>query len=448
MPLRINNAGKENLTIRYQNKSKTINPENFKIVADEKGHSPINSMLVLPRLTRIYFLGQFFKYPIQLTASTLRQLGLGITLKITFSYLYARLFPRKPENTLEDFMINRFGKTLYHLFFKDYTEKVWGVACNQISAEWGAQRIKGVSLGKAVIHAAKSLIKKKKAGINQDGIETSMIEQFLYPAGGAGSMWEEVARQVEAMGGEVLKQREVKRIITNANAVIALEVLNTQTGQLETFKGDHFFSTMPVQELVAGITGNIPDNVRLVAKGLEYRDFVYAAILVKKMAVGNLKDNWIYIQEKNVKVARIQLYNNWGSNMVKDPNTSWLGLEYFCNKGDEIWNLDDEEIREMAIKELVEMKLVYRGDIIDSTVQRMEKAYPSYTGSYHQFDSIREYLDGFRNLFLIGRNGMHKYNNADHSMLTAMTAVDNIIANSTKKENIWSINTEQDYHED
>lgn len=448
MPLSIKDKDDAELTINYHNRSRTIDTTSFKTIQKEDAYPPAKSMLILPRLTRIYFLRQFFNYPVQLTGATLWKLGLVTTFKITFSYLFARVFPRKPEKTLEDFMINRFGKVLYRLFFKDYTEKVWGVPCNKISAEWGAQRIKGVSLSKAIIHASKSIVKKKSADINQKETETSMIQHFLYPARGAGSMWEEVASQIEAMGGKILTQRNLKYILTNDNVVTAIEVLNTVTGQMETLKGSYFFSTMPVQELIAGMKTNVPDKVKEVAEGLMYRDFIYAGVLVKKMTVETPKDNWIYIQEKKVKVARIQIYNNWGPYMVKDNNTVWLGLEYFCNKGDEIWSMTDEEIEKLAVEELLKMKLISHEDVLDSTVQRMEKTYPSYTGAYNMFETIRNYLDGFTNLFLVGRNGMHKYNNADHSMLTAMVAVDNIIANSINKENIWEINTEQDYHEE
>jgi protoporphyrinogen oxidase len=447
MPLNTKDTKEKKLTIHYQNKSRTIDTRDFKTTAERSDKPPAKSMLVLPRLTRIYFLRQFFIYPIQLSITTLRQLGLVTTIKIIFSYLYARVFPRKPESSLEDFIINKFGKVLYQLFFKDYTEKVWGVNCDNISANWGAQRIKGVSLSKAIIHAAKELTQNKKPDINQKGTETSLIEQFLYPAKGAGSMWEEVARQVEVMGGKIVTQCEVKNILTDGNLINAVEVLHIQTGLQETLSGEYFFSTMPVQELVAGIDGNVPADVKEVAAGLMYRDFVYAGILVKRMAVEPLKDNWIYIQEKNVKVARMQIYNNWGPYMVSDPDTVWLGMEYFCNKGDEIWNLSDREIQNLAVKELLEMELIHAEDVLDTTTQRMEKTYPAYFGTYNRFDTIREYLDGYINLFLVGRNGMHKYNNADHSMLTAMTAVDNIINKSADKKNIWNINTEQDYHE-
>jgi len=447
MPLHPNGSKEESTTIHYQNKSKIIDQEIQRTFATDKNNPPAKSMLILPRLTRIYFLRQFFNYPIQLTATTLRQLGLIMTIKISFSYLYAKIFPRKPEKTLEDFMINRFGMTLYRLFFKDYTEKVWGLTCDQISAEWGAQRIKGVSLSKAIIHSSKSLIRKKKDDISQKGTETSLIEQFLYPAKGAGAMWEEVARNVEAMGGKILSNRAVKQIFPTGNMVTSVEVQDTKTGFSETFAGDYFFSTMPVKELISAISATVPEDVKTVAEGLVYRDFIYTGILVKKVAISNLKDNWIYIQEKKVNVARIQIYNNWGPYMVRDRDTVWLGLEYFCSKGDHIWNLSDKEIKKMAVDELAKMKLIQAEDVIDSTVERMEKTYPSYTGSYNQFHIIRDYLDRYSNLFLVGRNGMHKYNNADHSMLTAMTAVDNILANTTNKQNIWDINTEQEYQE-
>lgn len=447
MPLNTNAADEKKITIHYQNKSRTIDTADLKTSTEDNGMPSARSMLVLPRLTRIYFLRRFFIYPIQLSFSTLRQLGLITTVRIVFSYLYIKLFPRKPENSLEDFIINKFGKVLYYLFFKDYTEKVWGVNCDKISASWGAQRIKGVSLSKAIIHAAKALTKNKKPNIKQKGIETSLIEQFLYPAKGAGSMWEEVARQVKEMGGEILTGCEVKNIFIEGNTITAVEALHVQSGRLQTLSGEYFFSTMPVQELIASINGTVPAVVKEVAEGLMYRDFVYVGVLVKKMAVEPLKDNWIYIQEKNVKVARMQIYNNWGPYMVNDPDTVWLGLEYFCNKGDEIWKLSDGEIQNMAVNELLEMELIYAEDVLDSTTQRMEKTYPAYFGTYNRFDVIRDYLDNYPNLFLIGRNGMHKYNNADHSMLTAMTAVDNIIINSADKKNIWNINTEQDYHE-
>lgn len=438
----------EDLTISYQNKSRTLDTGDFLTTEETDGKPPAKSMLVIQRLTRIYFLRQFFAYPIQLSIATLGQLGILTTIKIVCSYLYARLFPRKPQKSLEDFMINKFGSVLYHIFFKDYTEKVWGMDCNKISADWGAQRIKGVSLSKAIIHAAKALTKRKKSDIGQKGTETSLIEQFLYPATGAGAMWEEVARQVEVLGGRIVSNYDVKHIHTDGEKITGIEALNTQTGQLESLEGDYFISTMPIQELIAGIQGEVPAEVKEVAEGLIYRDFVYVGVLVKKMTMDTPKDSWIYIQEKDVKVARMQVYNNWGPYMVADPNTVWLGLEYFCTKGDAIWNRSDEEIKKLAAEELVKMDLILAEDVLDSTANRMEKTYPAYFGTYERFDVVRNYLDGFVNLFLVGRNGMHKYNNTDHSMLTAMVAVDNIETGVLTKENLWKINTEQEYHEE
>ncbi|WP_276485740.1 NAD(P)/FAD-dependent oxidoreductase [Paraflavitalea pollutisoli] len=438
----------EDLTISYQNKSRTLDTGNFLTTDETNGLPPKQSMMVIPRLTRIYFLRQFFAYPIQLSIATLGQLGIWTTIKIVFSYLYARLVPRKPENSLEDFMINKFGSVLYHIFFKDYTEKVWGMDCNKISADWGAQRIKGVSLSKAVIHAAKALAKKKKkTDINQKDTETSLIEQFLYPAMGAGAMWEEVARQVEVMGGKIVSNYDVKHILTEGDQITGIQALNMQTGQLESLEGDYFFSTMPVKELISGMKTDVPTEIKDIAEGLIYRDFVYAGVLVKKMTMATPKDSWIYIQEKDVKVARMQVYNNWGPYMVADPNTVWLGLEYFCTKGDAIWNTTDEDIKKLAVEELIKMDLITREDVLDSTVNRMEKTYPAYFGTYTRFEEIQNYLERFPNLFLVGRNGMHKYNNTDHSMLTAMVAVDNIAEGITSKANLWEINTEQEYHE-
>ncbi len=433
--------------ISYQNKTRDITPEARATAGSDK------AMLVIQRLTRIYFLRQFFAYPIQLTLDTLKTLGFIRTVKILFSFLWVRLFPRKPEKSLEDFIINKFGKTLYLLFFKDYTEKVWGIAPSQISAEWGAQRIKGVSLSKAIVGAIKSLKRKKSGDISQKETETSLIEQFLYPKKGPGSLWEEVARQVKEMGGQVYLNQDVKKVTVEGKQVIGLATVNNQTGESFTWEGDYFFSSMPVQELIADIAPEPPADVREVAAGLLYRDFINVGVLLKQLSTKEgkkleLEDNWIYIQEKDVKVGRLMIYNNWGDGMIKDPNTTWIGMEYFCNKTDELWALSDNEIQALAIRELEQMDLARTEDILDSTVRRMEKTYPAYFGTYDRFDTIKTYVSEFENLFLVGRNGMHKYNNADHSMLCAMVAVDNIVAGIKTKDNLWAINTEQEYHEE
>jgi protoporphyrinogen oxidase len=441
------------LKISYQNKSRDLKPESVEAAAGAGGKDPAKVMLVIQRLTRIYFLRKFFAYPIQLSFDTLRTLGFVRTIKILFSFLWVRLFPRKPEKSLEDFIINKFGRQLYLLFFKDYTEKVWGRAPSEISAEWGAQRIKGVSLSKAIAQAIKSLGKKKGSDINQKGTETSLIEQFLYPKYGPGSLWEEVARQVQEMGAKIYMHQDVQAIQVNDGAIHSVNTINSQTGQTGAWEGDYFFSTMPVQELIAGMGDNAPAEVQEVAAGLQYRDFINVGILLTQLSGKDgkrleLKDNWVYIQERDVKVGRLMIYNNWGGGMIKDPNTTWIGMEYFCNKTDAFWALSDENIQAAAIRELERMELARVEDVLDITVRRMEKTYPAYFGTYNQFDQIRSFTDTFKNLFLVGRNGMHKYNNADHSMLTAMVAVDNITAGITSKANLWSINTEQEYHEE
>ncbi|HEX9512835.1 MAG TPA: NAD(P)/FAD-dependent oxidoreductase [Puia sp.] len=457
MPLETN--GEQDIKISYQNKSREIKPVDADATSiDPK--DPDKKMLVIHRLTRIYFLRKFFAYPIQLGFDTLKTLGLIRTIRILISFFVIKLFPRKPEKSLEDFIINKFGRQLYLLFFKDYTEKVWGVPCHEISAEWGAQRIKGVSLSKAIAHAIQNLRPKKKAGdcIGQKGTETSLIEQFLYPKHGPGSLWEEVARQVQEMGGKIYFNRDVQKIDQEDHKITAIATINNITGQTGIWEGDYFFSTMPVKELIAGMEDAVPVAVKEIAAGLQYRDFINVGILLRQLSAPGkvkgkhekleLKDNWIYIQERDVKVGRLMIYNNWGGGMIKDPTTVWIGMEYFCNKTDTFWQQDDETIKTLAIMELEKMGLAKSEDVLDSTVRRMEKTYPAYFGTYGQFDKIREYTDQFHNLFLVGRNGMHKYNNSDHSMLTAMVAVDNICEGITAKTNLWAINTEQEYHEE
>jgi protoporphyrinogen oxidase len=467
MPLQEFNG--EKLKINYQNKSREIKSEDIhpKLNEQEFNNEDLERsdkvMLIRQRLSRIYFLRKFFNYPIQLSLDTLRKLGLKRMICILLSYVNARLLPRKPENSLEDFFVNRFGKVLYQLFFKDYTEKVWGVPCCNISAEWGAQRIKGISIGKAVSHAIKSITFMKKGSnqdIHQKFTETSLIENFLYPKLGPGHLWEEVARQIREMGGQILHYQKVKTIqFANCQKVIhAISTINALDGEQTIYEGDYFFSTMPVQELIAGMNGDVPEDVKQVAAGLQYRDFITIGVLLNQLSKTDpisgkshplsLQDTWIYIQEKDVKVGRIQLFHNWSPYMVNDTNTVWIGMEYFCNQSDKFWNQTDEAIKEIAIDELKKIGLANESDVLDTKVLRMEKAYPAYFGTYNRFEEVRQYLDGIENLFLLGRNGMHKYNNADHSMLTAMVAVDNICQGISTKDNIWAINAEQDYLEE
>ena len=454
----IESLSAKDVTVTYQHKKKKLRTGDvFPRPSESEASDKV--LLVRNRLSRIYFLRKFFAYPISLSIDTLKKLGISRTLAILLSYAHARIFLRKPEKNLEDFFINRFGQKLYRLFFKDYTEKVWGVSCTEISAEWGAQRIKGISIGKALVHAARSIRPKKPTNeISQKDTETSLIERFLYPKFGPGQLWEEVARQISEKGGTVLLHHEVKNIVTKGDKVVSVETFNSQTGESSFHEGDHFFSTMPVQELISEMGAVVPETVQEVANGLQYRDFITVGILLNKMTIPDAKgtmsgqnvlpDTWIYIQEKDVKVGRLQIFNNWSPFMVKDPKTAWIGLEYFCNKTDSLWLRSDDEIRSLAITELEKMGLARIDDVLDSTVLRMEKTYPAYFGTYDRFSEVRQFVDKFGNLFLVGRNGMHKYNNSDHSMLTAMTAVDNIIAGITEKANIWAINTEQEYHEE
>ena len=410
-------------------------------------------MLVRPRKSRIYFSRSFFDYPITLTKDTLSKLGIVRAIKIGFSYVASRVAKIKPEKSLEDFLINRFGRQLYLTFFKSYTEKVWGRPCNQISAEWGAQRIKGLSLTSAVKHFLKKSLGKQELDLTAKGTDTSLIEQFLYPKFGSGQLWEHVADQVEEAGGEIHLGRKVVRIHVVGDRLVAVDAID-EHGEVRNFEGDYFFSTMPIRELVNAIasTGTqVPANVKEVSDGLIYRDFITIGILIDKLQVmepdgGLLKDTWIYIQEPDVLIGRLQIFNNW-SPFLAVAGKVWIGLEYFCYETDPIWNMSDDELKNFGAMELEKIGFLKSGDVLDSHVVRVPKTYPAYFGTYDRFNELRMYTDSFENLFLIGRNGMHKYNNQDHSMLTAMQAVENVLQGHTGKDNIWAINTEMEYHE-
>ncbi len=410
-------------------------------------------MLVRRRKSRIYFLRRFFDYPIRLTAGTLRKLGVVRTFHCGLSYLRSALLPQRKEHTLEDFLINRFGRQLYFTFFKSYTEKVWGVPCHEISAEWGAQRIKGLSLKAVAVHfLRKTFTPGRSGGIAQKQTETSLIERFLYPKFGPGQLWEHVAGLVRAGGGEIRLGVSIDRIHVEGNRIVSVEGVN-QAGERSVYPGDYFFSTMPVRDLVRALSCQVPREVSEVSEGLMYRDFITVGLLARKLTAAEddgspLQDNWIYIQEPDVTVGRLQIFNNWSPWLVQDPEKTWIGLEYFCNESDPLWKLSDEEMTKLAIEEVSRIGLLKAEDVEDTHVVRVPKTYPAYFGSYSRFDVIRRYTDSFENLFLVGRNGMHKYNNQDHSMLTAMTAVDNIVNDVAGKDNIWAINTETEYHEE
>ncbi|HEV7968963.1 MAG TPA: NAD(P)/FAD-dependent oxidoreductase [Candidatus Acidoferrales bacterium] len=412
-------------------------------------------MLLRARKSRIYYLRRFFDYPISFSKDTLLKLGLWRTFKVGVSYVRSALSPIKNEETLEQFFINRFGRELYGTFFKSYTEKVWGVPCNRISAEWGAQRIKGLSVWSTLTHAFGKVFKSGGGNIGQKGTETSLIEQFLYPKFGPGQMWEEVARRIKEMGGEIHTDCRAERLATDGWQVKALETVNS-TGEPNIFEGDYFFSTAPVQEIMRSFDVAPPKNVLEVSDGLVYRDFITVGLLLRSLKIHDetlqgkqlIRDNWIYIQEPDVQLGRLQVFNNWSPFMAADPAKVWLGLEYFCNQSDEIWKLSDERMVALATEELSKIGIIDAAEVLDSTVLRMEKTYPAYFGTYDRFREIRAHVDRYENLFLIGRNGMHRYNNQDHSMLTAMMAVDDIISGKTDKNDLWEVNTEMDYHED
>ena len=410
-------------------------------------------MLVRQRKSRIYFLRRFFDYPIRLTTETLSKLGLLRSVRAGISYMRATLLPRREEHSLEDFLINRFGKQLYLTFFKSYTEKVWGVPCHQISAEWGAQRIKGLSLKGVVLHfLRKTFASKRGADIAQKQTETSLIEKFLYPKFGPGQFWEHAAGLVHQAGGEIHLGIAIDRIEVDGDRVLAITG-TSQAGERVTYAGDYFFSTMPVRDLIRSLSTPAPAEVVEVSEGLMYRDFITVGLLAKKLSVTEpdgspLKDNWIYVQEPDVQLGRLQVFNNWSPWLVDSDSKAWIGLEYFCNDTDALWKLSDEEMAKFAIGEVAKIGILRAEDVEDTHVVRVPKTYPAYFGTYNRFDVIRNYTDQFQNLFLVGRNGMHKYNNQDHSMLTAMTAVENIVNGITTKDNIWSINTEMEYHEE
>ena len=412
-------------------------------------------MLIRPRRSRIYYLRKFFDYPITLTANTIRNLGIPRMIRVGISYISSRLRPIRPEKSLEDFLINRFGRELYLTFFKSYTEKVWGTPCNEISAEWGAQRIKGLSLVSAIKHFLKKTFSRKpKTGdVAQKGTDTSLIERFMYPKYGPGQLWEHVADIVQAKGGEIHMGWKADRFDFDESGtrVTAIEAVS-EAGERITVPGDYFFSTMPMRDLVRAMNVAVPQNVREVSEGLQYRDFITVGLLVDRLKVkepdgGLLKDTWIYIQEPDVLLGRLQIFNNWSPHLVDDQSKVWIGLEYFCYETDPLWNMQDDELKKFAINEVAKIGILNAEDVSDAHVVRVPKTYPAYFGTYNRFDELKAFINPIENLFLIGRNGMHKYNNQDHSMLTAMHVVDGLEAGRVDRKQLWEINTEQEYHE-
>jgi protoporphyrinogen oxidase len=455
----VEGAAKGTHQISYHGQSRTVAAgETAQNAAQKSQQAEDRVMLIRNRRSRIYFLRQFFDYPIKLTADTLRKLGMARTVRIGFSYMAAMVHQQKPELTLEQFLINRFGRELYLTLFKSYTEKVWGVPCQEISAEWGAQRIKGLSVFTAIAHFLKKALASKSRGvaqIAQKETETSLIEKFMYPKYGPGQLWEYVAEDVQRQGGVVETGWNVEKLRTDGFRITGVDAVSQDGTKRRTFEADYFFSTMPVKELIRALDAPVPENVRAVSEGLIYRDFITVGLLLRKLAIHDqtpqgarlLSDNWIYIQEPDVQVGRMQIFNNWSPHLVANPGDVWIGLEYFCYETDDLWKLSDEDMIALAKAEIEKIGIIDQRDVLDACVIRVPKTYPAYFGAYSRFEEIREYIDRFENLFLVGRNGMHKYNNQDHSMLTAMTAVDNILEGRIDKSNIWALNTEMEYHE-
>jgi protoporphyrinogen oxidase len=409
-------------------------------------------MLVRNRLSRIYYGRKFYDYPVSLSRNTVFNLGFWKMIKIGFSYLKARVH-KIDEKNLEGFYINRFGRELYNTFFKDYTTKLWGVSPEEIDSSWGAQRIKGLSGWSVLVNALKP---KKKGDITDKTVETSLIESFLYPKLGPGYLWETVAKKIIARGGDLRMQQKVQKIHVEKGTIASIDVLH-ESGEIENIRGDYFFSTMPINQLIKSLTEvAVPEDVERTASGLPYRDFITVGVLAKDLLIHNelrdrsnniIPDNWIYIQEPDVMVCRLQIFNNWSPYMVENSENTWVGMEYVVGEEDEIWGLSDSEMTKFAIEELSKIDIINPKQVIDTTVIHVKKAYPAYFGTYKEFEKIKAFTNQFDNLYLIGRNGQHRYNNQDHSMLTAMAAVDNIISGRKDKENIWSINVEEIYHE-
>lgn len=409
-------------------------------------------MLIRDRVSRIYYNKHFFDYPISMKLETIKNMGFITTIRAGFSYLLACIF-KKPETSLENFYINRFGKVLYSMFFEGYTEKLWGRHPSEISADWGAQRVKGLSITALLKDMLNKLFGKK----DSSKTETSLIEQFWYPKYGPGQLWETAAGEFEKLGGKIIKGHTVKKILKD-NEKITSVICETSDGDIE-INGDIFISSMPVKDLILGMDGTKPDNkIISIAEGLPYRDFVTVGLLVKKLNLKNttekstlgniIPDCWIYVQDKGVKLGRIQIFNNWSPYMVEKPeDTVWIGLEYFCAEDDSFWNMSDNECINFAIMELEKMGVISKENVLDSHREKVKKAYPAYFDTYKNFDEIIQFLDTISNLYCIGRNGQHHYNNMDHSMLTAIEAANAIKQNKKSRKDIWNVNTEKEYHE-
>lgn len=447
----INQIWKEILPIQ-ENKSLDGEILTTNKLIDKDGKDPDECekvFLIRNRMSRIYYAKKFFDYPVSLTLKTIKNMGFITTLESAFSYLKSIFFKRE-ETNLENFYINRFGKKLYHLFFKAYTQKVWGKDPQDISPDWGKQRVKGLSIFVVLKNAMLSVFRLKPKDV-----ETSLIEKFYYPKYGPGQMWDEMAKVIKKSGGKIISGADVVKIEKRDHNIISLTYLkNNREVQL---KGDIYVSSMPLKDF-ATITNGIPKTIKKIATNLPYRDFITVGLVVKKLklhherkikTVSNLiPDCWIYIQEPNIMMGRVQIFNNWSPYLVSDfCHTVSLGCEYFCLKDDDFWNMSDQEIKDFAIDELVQMNFIDLDDVIDFHVERVEKAYPAYFDSYQSIDQVIQYLNQLDNFYTIGRNGQHRYNNMDHSMLTGIEVCHTVLSGRKDRSNIWGVNKEQEYVE-
>lgn len=409
---------------RFFTKCREVNEMWHEVLADE--------FLTRPRLSRIFYRSKFFAYPLK-PFNALMGLGIVNSILILFSYFRWQLFPYKKEETFEQWVTNRFGRRLFLTFFKTYTEKVWGIPCAELKAEWAAQRIKGLSLKSAVI----SMFFKPKKTIK------TLIEQFEYPRRGPGQMWTKVKDLIEERGGEVRLQSDVVRVERNGKRINGIVV--RREGREETVVGSDFISSMPINELVKRLDPPAPPDVLNAANSLKYRDFLTVCLIVDKPDL--FPDNWIYIHDPSVQVGRIQNFKNWSPDMLPDATRTSLGLEYFCTVGDALWNTSDDQLVEQAKRELVAIGLAAPQDISDGCVFRVPYSYPIYDADYRDhLDKVRGFVDSFENFQTIGRSGLHRYNNQDHAMLTGMLAVRNMI--DGERHDLWNVNSDQEYHEE
>jgi protoporphyrinogen oxidase len=391
-----------------------------------------NDFLKRPRMSRIYYRSKYFAYPLK-PINALMNMGAYESARILLSYAKWQVRPSKQESTFDQWVTNRFGGRLFWHFFKSYTEKVWGIPCNEIRADWAAQRIKNLSLKKAVWNA-----------ISGSNDTASLIEEFDYPRLGPGMMWEAFRDRITESGGEVRMEQRVRKIYRDDRSIQAVEVENVGDGTSYVFRADQFISSMPITTLVENMVPAPPAHVMKAAAKLKYRDFLIVTLILKKKDL--FPDNWIYIHSPDVKVGRIQNFRSWSDEMLPDDQHSSIGMEYFCQENDELWTMDNAELVKMAEKELRKLDLVGDAEVVDGTVIRQPKAYPVYDHEYSDaLEVLRNWLDNFPNLQAVGRNGMHRYNNQDHSMLTAMLAVKNILG---ERHDLWSVNVEQEYHEE